>query len=304
MVEAARKYDRVVQVGTQNRSAPYNLLAKQYLDQGQLGAIHMVRVCNQKYRPNPAPVLASQPPAELDWDMWCGPATAPHYSTNIRDHWNCLWEFSGGDIINDAVHQLDLARWLIGKDFPTSAYSTGGRFSAEGIRETPDTQVAVYEFDDLVMNLQLTLFTPYMLKSDPGIRDNDLFPHWPQNATRIEIYGTEGMMVVGRMGGGWQVFHRPHQSEPVVAAEAHGRFPDPEHQLDFLDAVRTHRRPAADIEEGHRSTLLCQLANISYRLGGRKLHFDAETETICHDKEATALMKREYRSAWAVPAEV
>ncbi|MDC0935960.1 Gfo/Idh/MocA family oxidoreductase [Pirellulales bacterium] len=304
MVAAARRHDRIVQVGTQNRSAPYNILAKQYLESGKLGQVHFVRVCNQKYTANVKAVPDTAIPTGLDWNMWLGPAKDSPYNRNHHKAWNHFWQFSGGDIINDAVHQLDLARWLLGLTAPKTVYATGGRFAEQGVFESPDTQTALFEFEKLVMAFELTLNTPYMLKSDAELRNSDMIPHWPQNATRIEIFGAEGMMVVGRMGGGWQVFHRPKSRKPVVAAQEFGRFPDPEHQQNFVDSVRTRAVPNADIEEGHRSTLLCQLANISYRLGGRKLTWNEETETFVGDGEANTYLKREYRDPWRVPDEI
>ncbi len=304
MVKAARHYDRVVQVGTQNRSAPYNMSAKQYLDEGKLGTIHMVKVINQKQWPNVAAAADAEIPAGLDWDMWNGPAPLPTYNTNYHHRWNHFWRYSGGDIINDGVHQMDLARWLIGKRYPQTVYSTGGRFAEKGVFETPDSQIAVFKYDDLVMTFELTLYTPYMLKSDPELRDSDMHPYWPQNATRIEIYGSQGLMYVGRHGGGWQVYDRPKSRQPVVKAESYGRFPDAVHQQNFVDSIRSRQRPNADIEEGHLSTLLCQYANISYRLGGRQLTIDPATERFVGDEEANQLLKRDYRGAWVVPETV
>jgi hypothetical protein len=112
------------------------------------------------------------------------------------------------------------------------------------------------------------------------------------------------MMVVGRHGGGWQVFDRPKNREPVVAAQAYGRWADKEHREDFCDAIRTGRRPNADIEDGHRSTLLSQFANISCRLGGEKLLVDPKTETFTNNDQANAMLKREYREKWEIPEEV
>ena len=304
MVEAARRYERIVQVGTQNRSAPYNFAAKEYLDSGKLGTIHLVRVFNQKSWPNQPAAPDENTPEGLNYDMWTGPAPEAKYNRVHHRAWNHFWRFSGGDIINDGVHQMDLARWLAGVDYPNSLHSTGGRFAQEGALETPDTQVCTYEFDKLLMTFELTLYSPYMLKTDPYVRNNDMYPYWFQNSTRIEIYGTEGMMVMGRHGGGWQVFQRPHQRQPVVAAEHYGRFPDPEHKENFCQSIRSRELPNADIEEGHRSTLLCQLANISYRLGGEKLHFDAATERFTNNEAANALLKREYRSPYAIPEQV
>ena len=210
MIEAARKYDRIVQCGFQNRSAPYNLAAKQYIDDGKLGDIHLCRIYNQKPPWGNCPVVVdSQTPAGLNWDMWNGPASEHPYNKSLHKCWHHQWHYSGGDMANDASHQIDLARWLLGVKYPKTVYSTGGRFAEQSAAETPDTQIAVFDFEKLLISFELTLFAPYILKTDSGVRDNDMFPYWMQNATRIEIYGTEGMMVVGRHGGGWQVFVRP-----------------------------------------------------------------------------------------------
>jgi hypothetical protein len=188
--------------------------------------------------------------------------------------------------------------------YPKAVYSTGGRFAGEGAAETPDTQVAVYDFDAMVMTFELTLYTPYMLKTDGVIRDSDMIPYWPQNATRIELYGTEGLMCVGRHGGGWEVFVRPKDREPVVAQRAYGRFPDPEHKENFIGCVRSRKRPNADVEEGHLSALLIHYANISYRIGGQKLVIDPQSEQIVDNAEAMKLFKREYREPWVIPDQV
>jgi predicted dehydrogenase len=304
MVEAARRYDRVVQVGTQSRSAAYTKAAKAYLDSGALGSVHLVRVLNQKEWRNAAAAADSDPPQSLDWDMWNGPAHKVRYNVNYHNAWNHFWRYSGGDIINDGVHQMDLARWLIGKRLPLTVSSTGGRYVEQGAFETPDTQVTVYQFDDLVMTFELTLYTPYMLKTDPVVRESDMFPYWLQNATRIEMYGSDGLMIVGRHGGGWQVFGRPKDRQPVVVAQHYGRFPDREHQQNFVDSVRNRTVPNADIEEGHLSTLLCQFANISYRTGGRVLKIDSASESFVGDDDANRLLRREYRSPWVVPETV
>lgn len=304
LTKAARKYERIVQVGTQNRSAPYNKEAKRFIEEGKLGSIHLCRVFNMKQQANFTLPPDEDPPEGFDWDMWNGRAPARGYNSRIRHGgWHHLWAYSGGDGANDGVHQLDLARWLVGVDVPKSVYSTGGRFVGQGDAETPDTQIATYDFDDLVMTFELTLFTPYMLKTDGGIRESDMYPYWPQNATRIEIYGTEGVMVVGRHGGGWQVFVRPQSRQPVVKASQFGRFPDPEHKQNFVESIRNRRLPNADVLEGHRSALLVHYANISYRLGGQKLVIDPQ-EKFVDNAEAMKLFRPEYREPWTIPEEV
>lgn len=301
MVEAARKYNRVVQGGTQSRSAPYLHRAKEYISSGKLGEVHMVRVYDQKKWGNVKPKPDEPTPAGLNWDLWNGPAPEHPYNFNYWEHWNHYWRYSGGDIINDSIHQIDLARWLTGVDYPKSVYSTGGRWAEEGDFETPDTQVATYEFDKMLMLFEMTLYTPYMILADQKLRDGDIFPHWPQNSSRIEIFGTKGLMIVGRHGGGWQVFGRPKSRKPVVVAQEYGRWSDDEHKDDFFDAIRNNRRPNADIEEAHRSTLLSQFANISYRLGGKKLVIDRELERFTNCEEANRMLRRKYRSKYVIP---
>jgi len=307
MVQAARKYQRIVQIGTQNRSAPYNMEAKKYLDDGKLGRIHLCRVFNQKYWGNFEWAKDSDPPAGLNWDMWNGPAPEARYNSTLHHAWHHLWRYSGGDIANDASHQIDLARWLLGVTYPKAVYCTGGRYASnpeELVAETPDTQIALYDFDNLLVSFELTLYGDYMLKIDSEIRDNDMFPLWQHCATRIEIFGTEGLMMVGRHGGGWQVFVRPHQRQPVVKDQMYGRFPDPEHKENFIRCIRSRELPNADVLEGHRSALWIHYANISYRLGGQKLKIDPKTEHIVDNPEAMNLFKRTYREPWVVPEEV
>ncbi|OHB67757.1 MAG: hypothetical protein A2V70_20360 [Planctomycetes bacterium RBG_13_63_9] len=305
MVEAARRYERIVQLGTQNRSAAYNLEAKKYIESGKLGRVHFCRIMNQKEWGNFPQQPDRDPPPGLNWDMWNGPAPEARYNATLHGGWHHLWRYSGGDIANDASHQIDLARWLLGVDYPKSVYSTGGRFHTTGAAETPDTQVALYDFDGLLVSFELTLYTPYMLKISPYIRESlTEYPYWPQCATRIEIYGSDGLMIVGRHGGGWQVFRRPDREKAQIIAQGNGKFPDPEHKEDFVRSIRTRELPSADIEQGHRSALWIHYANISYRLGGQKLVIDPKTEEIVGNDEAMKLFRREYRRPWVIEDEV
>ncbi len=299
-VNAARKYDRIVQIGTQNRSAPYNWAAKRYLEEGKLGKVHLCRVYEQCYVPNFKWGPNTAAPNTLDWEMWNGPAPEREYNKAIHIQWRQLWDYAGGQMSYQGIHQIDLARWLCGVDYPSSAYCTGGRFNTQGDAETPDTQMAVFDFPDMLMTYEQTLYTPYMLRNDSVLRNSDIFPYWPQNSTRIELFGEKGVMFMGRMGGGWQVFVRTKSRKPVVKDQMYGRFPDPDHKANFVESVKSRKRPNADIEDGHRSMLLVHYANISYQLGGRKLQIDPKTEQICNDPEAMGFFKRTYRKPWVV----
>jgi hypothetical protein len=143
-----------------------------------------------------------------------------------------------------------------------------------------------------------------MLKIDGVVRNSDMFPYWPQCATRIEIYGDAGVMTVGRMGGGWQVHVRTKDRQPVVKEQMYGRFPDPDHQENFVQCIRTREKPNADIEIGHRSHLTLHYATISYRTGGQTLDIDRQTQHIKDNPEAMELFKREYRKPWVIEEEV
>jgi predicted dehydrogenase len=308
MLKAARKYKRIVQCGYQNRSAPYLMAAKKYIEDGKLGSIHLCRIFNQKPPWGMSPVVSDgDPPAGLDWNIWNGPAPEHPYNASMHSSWHHLWRYSGGDIANDASHQIDIARWLLGVEHPKSVYSTGGRFATDPetlVAETPDTQMALYDFDKLLVSFELTLYTSYMLKTCPQVRNEDLFPLWPQNSTRIELYGTESMMIIGRMGGGWQVFVRTKDRKPVVKDQMFGRFPDPEHQENFVQCIRSRKLPNADIAQGHMSCLLIHYGNMSYRLGGQKLTVDSTTDQIVGNEDAMKLFKRQYREPWVIEEDV
>ncbi len=298
MVKAARRYSRVVQAGTQNRSAPYVIHAAEYIRKGGLGAIPFCRVCNLKAG-GPIRVPAdSDVPAGVDYDKWLGPAPKRSFNRgHFHGGWYYRFEYCGGDMGNDASHQLDIARWLTGVRAPKTVHAVGGNLGFDDDRDVPDTQVATFEFDGMVMSFELTQYAPYMAKTNWQNRSGDSFPPWLQNATRIELYGTKQMMVLGRHGGGWEVY----TSGMKVTDSMHGRFPDAPHKDDFVACIRSRKRPNADIEEGHLSAALSHMGNIAYRVGGRRLEFDAKTETFVGDPEANQLVRRECRVPYTFP---
>jgi predicted dehydrogenase len=300
MVEAARKYDRVVQVGAQCRSAPYVAAALEYLQSGKLGEVHFVKVFNSKPRSTIGNLPDKAVPAGVDYDMWLGPAPMRPFNENHFHYaWHWFWNYSGGDIINDGVHQLDLARLCIGRKLPKSVYSTGGVLFFKDAQETPDTQVVTWDYDGLTLAFEQTLWTPYQQKTPFNLRDRDLLPNWPFSGTRVEIYGSKQWMLLGRHGDGWEVFDGDFKS----VAHHFGRQSNDEHVANFLDCIRSRQRPNGDIEELHLSTLLCHYGNIAYRLG-RKLKVDLLTEGFVGDDAANRLVRRTYRKPWVVPETV
>ena len=239
MVRAARKFDRVVQVGTQCRSAPYVQEAIDYIRSGQLGEVHYVRVLNSKPRSSIAKRPDQPVPAGVDYDRWLGPAPARPFNENHFHAWNWFWNYSGGDIINDGVHQLDMARWVIDRAYPKSVYSTGGIHFFKDDQETPDTQVVNWDYDDLTMVCEQTQWTPYQQKTPMNLRDRDELPRWPFNGTRIEVFGSKRWMMLGRHGDGWEVFDGDFRS----VAHQYGRQANDRHFANFLDCVRTPSGP-------------------------------------------------------------
>jgi len=301
MVEAARKYNRVVQVGMQNRSAPYARSAQEHIRSGKLGSVHLVRVFNMLNRERLWKAADTPVPAGFDWDMYLGPVSDRPYNPVWKTR--AFWDFGGGNITDDGVHQLDLARSIIGKSYPKSVHHSGGNLFFKDAAETPDTILVTYEYDSLSLVFEATWWTPYMKKTPQHIRDGDLLPEWyPFNATKIEIYGSKGMMLVGRHGGGWQIYEADGQKGPFEYGH-HTRM-QMAHVENFVNCIRSRKQPNADIQEGHISASLCHLANISYRVGNRKLTFDGVTETFVNDKEADGYLKRTYRKPWVIPENV
>jgi predicted dehydrogenase len=302
MVEAARKYTRIVQVGTQCRSGAYNLAGRDYVKSGKLGDIHLVKVYNIKPGKPFHLGEAGTTPAGFDWDRWVGAAEYRPYHQNIfTSGWHKYWDFSGGDMADDGIHQLDLAMMLMGDPgMPTAVSASGGRLHHKDDAEVPDVQVVTYDFDGFVMTFELTGYPRYMRKTTGTIRRKDLFPYWSQNATRVELYGSDLMMTVGRHGGGWQVM----TSGGTVADQMYGRFPDAEHASDFLECVKSRKRPTADIEILHSACTMVHMGNIAHRVGNRKLSFDAKTERFVGNEDANKLVKRKYRKGYELPEQV
>jgi len=154
-----------------------------------------------------------------------------------------------------------------------------------------------YDFPDFPMTVEASIYGDYMSKASPEIRYGNLFPDWPFNSDRMEIYGTEGMMYLGRHGAGWQVLGRNSE----ILAQEYGYFPDEAHQQDFINCVRTRKVPNSNIEQGHKSATLVHLANLSYRTGKKQLHFDPVTESVTNSEEANMISQGSYRQGYEIP---
>ncbi len=301
MIEAARKYQRVVQVGFQNRSAPYAVTAREYLQSGKLGKVVLVKVFNLldggpwKAQPD-APV-----PEGLDWDLWLGPAPEVPYNSSRQSGWNDWWDYCAGAFSGDASHQLDLTRMVLGDPpAPRSVGCAGGRLGWADGREIPDTLAVTYDYGDFVMTCESGTATPYMRKFPNEVRYGDQWPYWPQSSCRVEIYGTKQLMYLGRHGCGWQVM----ETGGKVVAQDKGYFPDKWHQPNFIDCIRSRKRPNADIEQAHQSGCLIHLGVASYRMGKVQLAYDGVAERFTNHDEANRLLRPAYRGRYVVPDQV
>ena len=258
MIEAARKYRRIVQVGFQNRSGPYAASARDYIASGKLGRIVHVKVYNlldgSKWEPQPD----SAPPAGLDWDAWLGPAPEVPYNPGRHLDWHPWWDYKGGTLADDASHQLDLTRMTLGDPpHPRSVLCIGGNYALQSQREVPEFQCITYDYGDFSMTCESGNATGYLRKFPGEVRFGDQWPHWPTSATRVEIYGTKALMYLGRHGCGWQVVVEGGK----VIDKDKGHFPDKWHQPNFIDCLRSRKQPNSDIEQAHHSACLVHLAN-------------------------------------------
>jgi predicted dehydrogenase len=304
MVEAANTYNRVVQIGTQNRSAPYGFSARDYIKKGKLGKIVHVKSYNMLGWSKWVAESDGEVPEGLDWEAWLGPAPYRPYNPAVhsmteRGGWEFYWDFGGGTLADDGSHVLDLARMVLGDPgHPKSVYGWGGNHVWGSEREAPEFQSITFDFVNFTLTCESGNATNYIKKTPREIRFSDsLFPDWKQNATRTEIYGTEGMMYLGRHGGGWLVLG----NDGEVLAQEYGIFPDSWHQQNFIDCVRSRKQPNGNVEQGHLSATLAHLGNIAHRVGNRLLLFDGEQERFIDDDDANQLIKSTYREPYIIP---
>jgi predicted dehydrogenase len=310
MVDVAARHKRVVQCGTQQRSGKHYQRARELIRDGQIGRVVSVRITNVR---NVTPGFGSppdqDPPADLDWDAWLGPAPGHKYNPNRGlYHFRWFWDHSGGQMTNLGAHQLDIADWVLGLGTLKSVSSVGGRFALTDNGETPDTQDALFAFDR---------WTAAVAMRECAVGPKPEYP--------LEFVGTKGMLGITRSGFaikpdpdipsanqvvGVKEGHPAGGPKPVAVSSPAKLRTDAivdqsgssaeqylEHARNFLDCVRTRRTPVSDLESGHRVATACHLANLALRLG-RSLRWDGKAETIPGDAEAARQLIRPYRSPW------
>jgi predicted dehydrogenase len=286
LVQAAKKYKRVVQHGTQMRSSEVTAKARELLRSGVIGEVKMAKAWNVQGHNHRGPVPDGKVPAGLNYDLWLGPASKRPYNANRHGSWHWFREYGNGDIGNDGSHDIDMACMGLGVDrLPIRITAHGSRIDLEGEREFPDNMMVSYQFDN----------DKVLIYEDRG------WTHYGMNGVDSgnEFYGTKGYMFFTRRGRFQVYLDRNGTKGPGFQ----GDTGDGRHLENFLDCIRTGKQTNADALTAHLTCALVHLGEVAYRTQ-RVLHFDPKKEEILNDKEASALLTKEYRGGWAPPREV
>jgi predicted dehydrogenase len=287
MIAAARKHSRAVQMGVQRRSTPGIIEAIAKLHAGIIGNVYCARSWYNNNRATLGRGKQTSPPATLDYEMWQGPAPrSDYYDNRIHYNWHWFWHWGNGELGNNGVHALDLCRWGLNVDFPSTVSSSGGRYRYQDDQQTPDTHVASFEFAG---GKQITW---------QGLSCNK----HPDSTGFVSFYGDNGALSLGQFGD-YKIFDADDKLVEERPDDAHGGNPwlaiDTFHTAHFVAAIRdgNHFDLSAQIEKGHRSTLLCHLGNIAYRLQ-QTLKCDVQNGKVIDNKQAMNYWQREYEPGW------
>jgi len=310
-VRAAEKYNRIVQHGTQIRSAPAIQEAIRKLREGIIGDVYLARGLCFKWRDTIGRAPEESVPEGVHYDLWTGPAPLKPFTRN-RFHykWHWIWDTGNGDLGNQGVHQVDVARWGLGVTFPSRVSAIGGHFMFDDDQQTPNTLNCAFEFDTPDGKRKIMEFEVrhWITNNEAGVGRGNLtagikrfFGH--HNTIGNIFYGSDGYLATGDEDASSYDTWLGHEEKPGPHGHRGGH-----HFANFIDCVRSRKKEdlTAPIQEGHISSALVHLANVSYRLG-RTLRFDPETERVIDDEEANRLLcdgDRGYREAFAVSEKV
>lgn len=293
MVAAQQKHKRVVQMGTQARSGPHLLSAMEYLAAGHLGKVRFAKAWESSRQGSIGKPADSDPPPGVDYDTWLGPA--PKRPFNVRrfhGNWRWFFDYGTGDLGNDGVHRLDIARWGLATalaaqketlpPIPKSIAALGGKYYFDDLQEWPDTQMVTYDYGGWLLTYEMRVWSAYPLHEEPE---------------GAAILGDAGAMIIGNSR--WRAF----DARGKLVKEEAGQYNDVGHAQNFIDCMRSRTAPTADLAiVGHPSSLLCHLGNIAWRVG-KTVHFDSTKYEFPGDVDANKLLTRpEYRPPWELPA--
>ena len=310
MLKVAKRNKSVVQVGTQQRSGKHYQRAKALIEQGHIGKVMAVKMqAARNIMPGYGNPRDGKPPAEMNYDLWLGPAPKRAYNPNRAIyHFRWFWDYSGGQMTNLGQHSLDIVDWILGVSSLKQVVSLGGRFSLKDNGETPDTQDAIFQFDG---------WTATWSHREASNGEEPPFS--------LELYGTKGSLGINRkmfrviadkdvpsantvpqftgahpVGGPQSVKVKdPNKlrTKAITDRSGNGRTQFKDHVRNFLDCIKSRKQPISDLESGHRVATVCHLANLALRLG-RPIKWSFKTESILEDKEAAKWLVRPYRSPW------
>ena len=298
MVKTARDTERVVQVGTHRRVSPHCISAHKFLQDGNLGKIGMVKTfVHSNYGQWPYPA-DENPPEGLDWDFWCGPAPLRPFNKRIHPRgFRQFLDYANGQLADWGIHWLDQVLWWTEEKYPKSVYSTGSKRIFTGNSDAPDTQVVAYEFDSFTCTWEHRFYA-----------GNEAEKH----NIGCYFYGTKGTLHLGWRDG-WTFYpgkderhdhDKTSETPPILHEDPKTHTRDahniPELWADFIEAIKTRRKPICDIEIGHRSTNMSLLGMLSLKLG-RSIKWDGDKETVIGDENANKLLRRDYRKPWVYP---
>lgn len=299
MVRAMQKHKRIVQLGTQARTSEHFQSAINWIREGHLGVVLVAKAWESARQGNIGKPADSSPPEGVDYDFWLGPAPKrPFNPRRFHGHWRWFFDYGTGDLGNDGVHRIDIARWALDTAgqaqgmpplyMPTRISALGGKWYFDDLQEWPDSLQATYEYGDRdksapgrLLSYEMRLWTPY--------RYND-------ETEGAILYGDQGYIIIGNRR--WRALDPGGK----LLAQGGGENGGASHIRNFLDCMRSRQRPNADLETvGHPSSILCHAANVSWRVG-RQVTLDPKTELFIDDQEANTFRSRpEYRRPWELP---
>ncbi len=276
LVEASKKYKRIVQMGNQRRSWVALIEMVEKLKSGAIGKVLTARCYYTNARGSIGIGKVVPVPETLDYSLWQGPAPERPYVDNlVHYNWHWRWHWGNGELGNNGIHGIDLARWGMGVDLPVRITYGGGRYHFKDDQETPDTGVAMYDFGNSLITWE----------------HSSCLPRRAEKLPFVSFFGTEGTMV--NDGNGYKLY----DAKGTLVEQKTGEGGEKNHIMNFLDCIRTGKKPNSAVEECQKSTLMCHLGNIAWRLG-RTINFSPEKHIILNDREAMQYWSRDYRKGW------
>ncbi|MCL4191644.1 MAG: Gfo/Idh/MocA family oxidoreductase [Thermoguttaceae bacterium] len=291
MVAAMKKHGRIVQLGTQSRSGPHVLEAIAYIASGKLGKVRFAKAWESARQGSIGHTPDSEPPPGVDYDLWLGPAPLrPFNQRRFHGSWRWFFDYGTGDLGNDGVHRLDIARWAIetaraasGEEtspYPRAVSAQGGKYYFDDDQEWPDTLMVSYDYPGYVVTYEMRIWSPYPMEGE---------------SEGAAVFGDQGYVIIGNSR--W----RAYAARDELVAEGQGGYNDAGHVRNFLESMRSREKPVADLETvGHPASLLCHLGNIAWR-AGCTIHFDPDTCTLAEAEARQFLVRAEYRKPWVLP---